>query len=279
MNDFVGKANESLGIHDFFNVVLAGAIFFIGLIVICPYWLDEISLLFQQYSEMKALLYGAGVTILYLTGIVLQDFGGILDKRLFHINDDVMKTFLMTAEKYEEFCNANPQRKLFRWLENGKSIIENENKRMQYCADATKILTGSKLADMKSLGKNYENISDEQAQFVYTSCYYYLEKVDKHKKYEKMRALFDFSRTLMATWIILGITGVFYVLTNYNTWVIDVLHIEIKVCVAKEIAFISLFFVAYYRAYYLMKCKAQMLMGLYDACIHANKRDGVIHNP
>lgn len=242
MEESVGK----LGIIDFFNVLFASCIFMIGFWWLFPNF-------FELYGEFKndyeKEAYVGIIIIAFFIGLILQQFGSFLDQKCFHIKSNVIENFLKLSN-LKEVTKSN-------------DIIDNDIKFAVYRNYGKSIL--------KNKGIDIEKDFDEQqCKFVYAYCVYYTESKGKNGKYEKMRGLFDLSRTLVGVSEALAFLGFIKCILSIILWQkISCLWIS----TVQIFVFMIIESIFYKRAEKIMKYKARMLMEVYDICMENDNRD------
>lgn len=84
--------SEQLGLYDFFDVIVSGAVLVFGASAISQ---TIYTLLWQDITVAK----GLGIVLLvYISGVVLQEIGSILDRHFFRIKHFTRSTFLFDIE-------------------------------------------------------------------------------------------------------------------------------------------------------------------------------------
>ena len=80
--------SDQLGLYDFFDVIVSGAVFVFGISALS---IQVYSFLWENTTVVK----GLGIVLLvYISGVVLQEIGSILDRHLFRIKHFTRSTFL-----------------------------------------------------------------------------------------------------------------------------------------------------------------------------------------
>lgn len=229
---------SKLGIMDFFNVLLTGALFVICANWIYPiFWNFYISIDKNYQSESRI-----GVIVLFFgVGLILQEAGSYFDSKVGHIKDNVLENFLK-----KDNAIINNKIKLDVYREHGKKILK---------------CKGSELND---------EFSPIQCKFIYAYCLYYIENKEKSSKYEKMRGLFDFARTMIASSLLLLIGSC--IMLVYNLVMIKGFNLEI-INIIQIFLFGLCTSIFYGRAKRIMSYKARMLMQVYDVCIDVKKKE------
>lgn len=251
---------EQLGLYDFFNVILSGAVFVLGL---CAISQDLSSFLWSGMSIPKGL---GLVLFIYILGMLLQEIGSIADKYLFKIykrtNQSVLKGREDPDYKYE--------------VQGG--VISNPITLKRYRDAADKLLIDDQIVkDNNRYDNNLVN------GYVFSACQYYVSVCGKDQKVEKLRALFAMSKTLISCFFILSIVAFISILTKSapNGAVVNVLSLSglpytacgVKVILALLFAIIGVLFI--FRAKRTMKNFLLILMGTYYALVCGTEAKGI----
>jgi len=249
--------SEQLGVYDFFNVILAGATFAGGVCIInrnlCNYIWDD-------FSIQKGL--GLILTI-YISGMILQEIGSILDKKVFNIYKGMNQSILQgkTEGNYEK--------------ETTNKIIKNPLVLEQYRKNADKLLKGFPISgDENRFELKLVN------GYLFSVYQYYVSVCGKDKKVEKLRALFAMSKTLIACFSMLSILALLALFTNIEPS-IDLCEIAgfsilkctscpNKILLSIVFAVAAVFFVL--RARRTMKNFLLILFGTYDALVRVAEK-------
>ena len=86
--------SEQLGIYDFFNVIVSGAIMGMLWYFIWPGFFEKT--LFKIKVHISVVIIFA-IILCYFIGMIIQEIGSIADRYIFHIKDNMRKkTFLKT---------------------------------------------------------------------------------------------------------------------------------------------------------------------------------------
>lgn len=225
--------SEKLGLYDFFNVISVGAIFILHIVFLFPDMLST----YDNWLSDGAIKF-AGIFILaYLIGIFFQELGANLENiKFFNMKRKLTTTFLIN-----------------------ETIIDNNVKLGQYRKYAKDILK------MKEIEFS-EDFTPEQNGYVYSYVEYYIEHKGRNKKFEKMRALYGMSKSLlccMGVIILICIVGISLSCKMYgfdttrSIWTI--LYSAISILIY------------YLRAERCMKYRIRMMMGVYESCIEEEK--------
>ena len=230
---------EKLGIQDFFNVIFGGAIFCICICWIYPQILTHYNNFKNTYKEESYIVI---FVIFFVIGLIIQEVASFFDVKIMHIKSNVVKNFLK---------NNYNQKNIYGGYKN--CIIQNDIKLKVYRNIGKKIL--------RTHGLKYDkDFTDEQNQFIYSFCYYIIEKCNMCHKYEKMRGLFDMSLILCFSCIVLEIS--IFPSLIYGIWI----HRISKKVIIEIILLLVGFIIFYNRAKKLMNYKARILMGTYEYC-------------
>ena len=174
--------SKELGVYDFFNVLLSGAVFVFGLSIIS---IDIKKYFWDNLSFAKGL---GTVLLIYIIGMMLQEFGSVLDKYVFNIYRGMHRKVLKGKidKGYE--------------IETKQNIVKNPLLLTHY-----RDISGELLKDFYKEEKdcNEDKFENELVNsYVFSVCQYYVSVYGKDKKIEKLRALFAMSKTLTACFIL-----------------------------------------------------------------------------
>ena len=226
--------SEKLGLYDFFNVISVGAIFILHIVFLFPDILSN----YDNWLSDGAIKF-AGIFILaYLLGVFFQELGANLENfQLFNIKKKLTNNFLTN-----------------------KKIIDNNIKLEQYRKYAKDIFRqkGIALSD---------NFTPEQNEYIYSYIEYYIEHKGRNKKFEKMRALYGMSKSLLCCMPFVIIACLF--------GTIPAVRISHNICIGKIVgvpiyAIISII-IYYLRSKRCMKYRIRMMMGIYESCLDVEK--------
>lgn len=185
--------SEQLGLYDFFNVLIYGATFISG---ICLLSKSIYQFLWNNLSFQK----GLGIALLiYITGMLLQEFGSIVDKYRTKLYKGMHGSILKgTLDNDFETKNSN-------------AIIENPVLLKKYRCTAEKLLKKHKLkVDENWFENEYIN------SYIFSISQYYVSIKGKDKKAEKLRALFSMSKTLMSCFFLLAVCAIAALIFNVD---------------------------------------------------------------
>lgn len=249
--------SEQLGVYDFFNVVLAGATFVGGVCIInrnlCNY-------IWNEFSLQKGL---GLILLIYILGMILQEIGSLLDKKIFHIYKGMNQSILQGEidSSYES--------------ETTNKIIKNPLVLEQYRKNADRLLTGFSISE----NKNRFELKHVNG-YLFSMYQYYVSVCGKDKKVEKLRALFAMSKTLIACFSLLSILSLFALFTNIEPSIAiceiaGFSHLKCTSCPNKILlsivfAVAAVFFVL--RARRTMKNFLLILYGTYDALVRTAEK-------
>lgn len=243
---------EQLGLYDFFNVILSGAVFVVGL---CTINQDLSNFLWEDMSVVK----GVGLVLLiYILGMILQEIGSCADRYLFNIykgtNQRILKGEIGDSYKYEA----------------QGALIKNPFTLECY----------RKVADKLPIGCNVDTDNEKYENglvngYVFSVAQYHVAVCGKDQKVEKLRALFAMSKTLIGCFLILAIVALLSILSNSapNSAVMNFLSVSglpctacgVKVILALIYAVVGVVFI--FRAKRIMKNFLLILMGTYYALV------------
>lgn len=238
--------SEQLGLYDFFNVIISGAVFIFGLCTInssfCTWLLGDINV-----------VKGLGIVLLiYIIGLVLQEIAYWVDKKGFRFYEKMSRGIIKdTSDKSGKKILTN-------------DIIDNPLLVEQYRKHADVVLGNLGKISKKKQSLQYN--SDEVNGFFFSICQYYVAINGKDRKVEKMRALFSMSKILMVCFAILAISALFIFQSDS---VIGIVFGD-KFCSCKIIVsfiFTAIAILFYFRTKKVMRRFLLILLGTYDAII------------
>lgn len=249
---------EQLGLYDFFNVLVYGATFVCGVCVLNE---SLCKLVWSNPSVQKGL---AIVLMIYIIGMLLQEFGSAVDKygtKLYKgMHGRILKGSL--DEKFEK--------------ENENGIIDNPAvlKKYRDMSDKVLIKHGLKL-DKNRFENEYIN------GYIFSISQYYVSIRGKDKKVEKLRALFSMSKTLMSSFFLLTGCAVLTLVFNINMSIeicnnFGIVTHGCEHCVDKIIMVVVFFGIGVafrFRAQRTMRNFLLVLLGTYNAILQAEEND------
>lgn len=201
----VSSLSEQLGIYDFFNVLISGAIFVFGLGIINS---EVGKFIYEEITVSKGVCI---VLIIYIVGLVIQEIASILDKKCLDLYIG-MNRRILKGTVIEKCINCKNCEQL-----KDNRIVENPLLLKQYRKHADVIL-GDLISDNSD--QRFEN--KYVNGFVFSTCQYYVAIKGQDKKVEKMRALFSMSKSLM---VCFGLFATYMLCTIiFNT------EISIQIC-------------------------------------------------
>lgn len=174
----VSTFSDQLGLYDFFNVIVSGTAFLLGL---CLIDLRIFNFFWINISIPKGIFI---ILLIYILGFSLQEIGSIFDRHLTKVQINAYQTFLK---------DLPPDGKRTRVGNRYNNIIKNQLLLNHYRKLADQIIAASYTGIC-----NYTYDDNSINMFVYSIIQYYISCVGKDKKVEKMRALYALSRSLMA---------------------------------------------------------------------------------
>lgn len=241
------KFSDQLGIYDFFNILVSGAVFTFGVCVINSTFCDFV---WKDISFAK----GVGIIVLfYVLGLVLQEIGSLADKKGFNIYRSMSRSILKST--FDSCGNEILSNK----------VVVNALQIKQYRMYADSVMAG--LVDMTD-NKRFNN--DDYNGYFFSVCQYFVAVKGKDKKVEKMRALFDMSRTLTICFLLLSLVALF-AFCPHNTTEIQFEN----VCCTERIIFIAfsvtIAAIFYWRMKKTMHRFLLILLGTYDAILRCEK--------
>lgn len=225
--------SEKLGLHDFFNVLIGGVVIVIGGIYIYTTLIDD-----KFYSQLevgaKELIFF--IIISYVLGIVIQEVGSFFDRYVGHYRKKALQTFL---KRDSDIIDNEEKKHIYRKL--GKNILENKEIEFQ------------------------DEYTTGQCEYIYGYCCYYIEVRGKHTKIEKMRALYDMSRTLWSSFVMLLLA---YILVAFR---INPQLISVKTFSINVVIFAVIIFLLYNKMIKDLRYKIRMTMGVYETLVDLEK--------
>lgn len=236
----VEKNFDRLGIMDFFNILFVGGIFIVCVCWICPpIWNWYLSI----NKEYKMESYVGIIVISFTIGLILQEAGVFWDKQLGHIELNTINNFLLKNIILNNKTITN-------------KIINNKFKLQVYREYGKQILANKSIRYKKEF-------TAEQCRYIYSYCFYYIEVRGKSDKYEKMRGLFDLSRSLIISSVILSVWScLVFIYTMKNMHYQDTNIVNLF----QIFLFSSIALVFYFRAKRIMRYRVRMVMGVYESC-------------
>lgn len=224
--------SEKLGVHDFFNVLVTGATAIIGLLYI-----------FVPINTIKNLSLGikewiVTIVICFILGIIFQEICSFVDRYFLRFREKMISSF----------------------LKKDSTIIDNTNKKTLYRKYGIQLLKDKHI-------KYEEDFTDSQCNYIYGYCNYYIEVRGKHSKIEKMRALYDMSRTLFCLFTVLLITYIIKQLSAVPQ------TLSIRVFCFNLLIFLTIILLFYYRMRRTLIYKFKMTMAVYENIIDSEKRN------
>ena len=248
---------EQLGLYDFFNVILSGAVFVVGL---CTINQDLSRFLWADMSVIK----GVGLILLiYILGMILQEIGSFVDRYLFNIykgtNQKILKGEIGDSYKYEV----------------QGSLINNPFTLKHYREIADKLFTKEDMDAIKETCGNAKYENSLANGYVFSIAQYHVAVYGKDQKVEKLRALFAMSKTLISCFLILAIVALLSILSDSapNSAVMNFLSVlglpctvcGVKIILALIYSVVGVVFI--FRAKRVMKNFLLILMGTYYALV------------
>lgn len=248
--------SEQLGLYDFFNVLVAGFIFILGVSVINS---KIMVLLWTDVTVAKGLFI---VAMCYIIGILLQELGSFADSKIFKFYRKATRNMLKSGiDKNNEIVPYN-------------DIIKNPQLWKYYRNLADTVITKT----MRKKVNRYE--CDDVNGFVFSVFQYYISVNGKDKKIEKMRALSNMSKTLMSCFAVLAVITLFGLVLNVNM-PIEIWYIfGLSECSCSEyidkiflfLTFSAMTVIFYFRTKKIMRRFLLILLGTYDAIIRTEEK-------
>lgn len=293
-----GSFSEQLGIYDFFNIIVSGMIFILGL---CLIWSELAMLLWTDLSIPKGLTL---VVIIYITGLVLQEISALFDKHVMRVQSGARYNFLKDSLDKED--EISPITWFYRQtLKKGVHVItkklqglfppEDENncypvhiRYISFIANRHSVETPNSIIHNRLLLKHYRNLArdvllgvddlddDNMADplnmnyissYMYSVCQYYVASTGKDKKVEKLRALFGMSRTLTVCFFLLFCSSLIFSLQGVDSLLPN--HIPEYICI-----FLFLTIVFRFRMNKTIRYMTLIMLGNYDALLRHSQTTG-----
>lgn len=247
--------SEQLGLYDFFNVLVSGFVFILGVSAINS---GIMSLLWGDVTVPKGLFI---VAMCYIAGLLMQELGSFTDSKIFKFYHKATRNILKSG--LDENNEKTPH----------NEIIKNPILWKHYRNLADAVVT----KPMSEYDDRYE--CDDVNGFVFSVFQYYINANGKDKKIEKMRALFSMSKTLMSCFGVLAVLTLLELIFDVNMpikiWdVIGLPELSCTECIDKvllSLAFSGIAVVFYFRTKKTMRRFLLILLGTYDAIIRSKK--------
>lgn len=247
--------SEQLGIYDFFNVIVSGAIMGMLWYFIWPVFFEKT--LFKIKVHISVVIIFS-IVLCYFAGMIIQEIGSIADRYIFRIKDNMQRTFLKTeAEKKTKkirFKNIEIQIK----FHERKNMVLFNPIRLNMCRRyAAEILQNSGIA-------YGETFSEEQTQYICARMEYRISYIGKSGKMEKLRALFSMARSM----VVCMIFSVFLLIYTAFTGKMHLWGISSEIC---GILLIVCGLIFYYRMRKTMRYMLLIMIGHYEADYYNRK--------
>lgn len=283
--------SEQLGLYDFFNVIVSGAVFVFGVSVLS-------GAIYRFFWTDMTLAKGLGIVLfIYIVGVALQEIGSVLDRHFIGVKDFTRSTFLFDIE------DMNIGEKLKHWYttmyKKGKSNTEskrgtkaeaNKESESDICSHPM-TEKWNWVLNNKILLMHYRNLAkqifeecfpgesldekmynDEKFNlFVFSIIQYHVSCLGKDRKAEKLHALYSLSKTLM---VCFGLLVIFYLFASLGNCLDARSDLLAAVFAVDSLLLTVLFF------FRMKKCEKYMvliLLGKYEASLRTSKK-AVFHN-
>lgn len=199
------KASEQLGLYDFFNVLLSGTVFVLGMCAINKKFFSVFS---KDFSFIKSL---ALFIIIYLTGLIIQEIAAYFDEKFFQVYRKMNRSILKGSRDsdYKQ--------------ESSNNIIKNPFILEQY---RNRAFTHLRKFSLKNNSECFEN--DYVNGYIFSTAQYYVSIKGQDGKTEKMRALSSMSRDLTVCFGLLSFNSFISLFIN-NLSSVNVLSI-LNIC-------------------------------------------------
>ena len=280
--------SEQLGLYDFFDVIVSGAVLVFGASAISQ---TIYTLLWQDITVAK----GLGIVLLvYIAGVVLQEIGSILDRHFFRIKHFTRSTFLFDIEdiktkhklrywfwslleknrlihsmlfkKYakvmQEKYSLSSKNGKWNWVLSNKTLLDHYRNLAAHIYEDS--FPGKKLDKKMYMNEKFNS-------FVFSVIQYHVSCLGKDKKVEKLRALYSLARTLM---ICFGMFIIFIPVVNLSDYLKTWLNPRGGEFIITF--FIASLFLAILFFFRMKKCKKYMaliMLGNYDASLRVTKKN------
>lgn len=225
---------EKFSLHDFFNLVICGAVFVLSLDII------DISLLSFLHSKINILnneisYFVTTLLIFYMVGYVLQGIGLVIEEKKLKIQKSMTGTIL---------------------LDNNNVIINSEKLKI-YQEKAKQLFI------MKNVKIKGNKFSQDQCEYFFSYCNYFIEVKGYNKKTEKLRGLKALSNLWIICFSLLSLIGVikifFLLLTEFSFLLMIRLAFFTGISLLLSISSI-------YRMKSDIKRWIRMILGIYEVC-------------
>lgn len=225
---------EKFSLYDFFNLIITGAVFLVGLHLLgfapLGFVVDNMNL-----PDDKVIILATILLLCYIIGAELQGVElFVIEKKKVTVEREMIQTFL----------NKN------------SNVIPNKEKLKIYRNEARSLF---KTKNIKVKGKNF---SREQCEYFFAYCNYYIQVKGENKKTEKMRGIKGISILFTTCFLILFITGVFRIIFILRQGQIK----ELYGYGGLTITFFVLSVSSYYRMKIAIQRRIRMVMGTYEVC-------------
>ena len=248
--------SEQLGIYDFFNVIVSGFIFTMG---VCFININIKYFLLEDINTSKIL----GIVVLsYVFGLILQEIAAITEYLLPGLYRKTIKELFKGTTETNNTDN---------------DIFKNPLALKQYRNLADTILNQKILENEKDI--KYESRFDNEYvnKFVFSEFQYYIIVNGKNQKFEKMRALYNMSKILGVCFMTLAIFTLFSPSYPY----IDIIKLlgfkNNSISNFNKIIFIAIFvsvaLLFYIRAKRILRRTLLILLGTYSALVRMEKQN------
>lgn len=248
--------SEQLGIYDFFNVIVSGFVFTIG---VCFININIKNFLLENIDTSKIV----GVVVLsYVFGLILQEIAAVMEYLLPRLYRKTIKELLKGTPETNDTDN---------------NIFKNPLALKHYRNLADMVLNQKILGNEKNI--KYESRFDNEYvnKFVFSEFQYYIIVNGRNQKFEKMRALYNMSKILGVCFMTLAI----FTLLSPSCPYINIIYLlgfknNFKINFNKFIFVLIFLFVAvlfYIRAKRILRRTLLILLGTYSALIRMEKQN------
>lgn len=248
--------SEQLGLYDFFNVLISGAIFVCG---VCTINSKVNNALWSNLSFQR----GLGIALLiYISGMILQELGSLVDRNYTNLYMGMHRSILKGSidNRFEK--------------ETSNKIIDNPLILQCYRDMADRII--GKYIPATNWTTRFEN--EYINGYFFSVCQYFVMVKGKDKKSEKLRALFSMSKTLMSCCFLLAILSFLTLFSDIDMSIKVCENLGITLCcneccidkIIMILVFSAMGFAFYFRAKRTMKNFLLILLGTYRALLESD---------
>lgn len=225
---------EKFSVYDFFNLIISGGTFIGGLHLIgfapLTFLVNDIKI-----PDNEIVILAVILLICYIIGFELQGLISWIEENILKIQSTMTGTFL--------FDNSG--------------VIQNIEKLKIYRMKATELF------ESKNIKVKKNEFTEEQCEYFFAYCIYFVQVQGQSKKTEKMRGLKGLASLWMVCFALLFFIGlvrsIFLLITGTDFQ-------EMIVPFFSTIAFLILSITSYCRMKTNIKYWIRMLLGVYEVC-------------